>query len=93
VFTYDAERKYFEELSVITGQMDMICTYCGALKWKEEASGMCCDNGKVVLEELCSPIHPLKELMSETSPRSKHFLENIRKYNSCFQMTSFGCTK
>lgn len=27
------------------------------------------------------------------SPQSKHFLSNIRKYNACFQMTSFGATK
>jgi hypothetical protein len=28
--------------------------------------------------------------MSGTSEESKHFLHNIRKYNSCFNMTSFG---
>src|ERR1700761_9408383 len=30
--------------------------------------------------------------MSGTTQTSRHFLENIRKYNSCFQMTSFGAT-
>ncbi|XP_075437913.1 LOW QUALITY PROTEIN: uncharacterized protein LOC142476424 [Ascaphus truei] len=30
--------------------------------------------------------------MSGTTSESKHFLQNIRKYNSCFQMTSFGAT-
>jgi hypothetical protein len=30
--------------------------------------------------------------MSGTSEESKHFLHNIRKYNSCFNMTSFGAT-
>ncbi|XP_075465454.1 uncharacterized protein LOC142499645 [Ascaphus truei] len=29
---------------------------------------------------------------SGTTSESKHFLQNIRKYNSCFQMTSFGAT-
>lgn len=28
-----------------------------------------------------------------TTADSKHFLSKIRKYNSCFQMTSFGATK
>ena len=27
------------------------------------------------------------------SVEAKHFQENIRRYNSCFQMTSFGTTK
>jgi hypothetical protein len=31
--------------------------------------------------------------MSGKTPESKHFLDNIRKYNSCFQMTSFGTSK
>ena len=30
--------------------------------------------------------------MSGTSVVSRHFLQNIRKYNACFQMTSFGTT-
>jgi hypothetical protein len=90
-FHYDPNRKYFEEVEI--GEMNTVCASCGALKWKTENSGMCCDNGKVVLEKLCPPINPLKDLMSGNSTRSKHFLENIRKYNSCFQMTSFGCTK
>lgn len=51
---------------------------------------MCCSSGKVKLPALEPPPEPLESLMSGTTPRSKHFLENIRKYNSCFQMTSFG---
>jgi hypothetical protein len=53
---------------------------------------MCCSNGKVSLPPLQPPLEPFESLMSETTLRSKHFLENIRKYNSCFQMTSFGAT-
>ncbi|XP_065370861.1 uncharacterized protein LOC135963004 [Calliphora vicina] len=39
------------------------------------------------------PPEPLKSLISGTSEDSRNFLSNIRKYNSCFQMTSFGATK
>jgi hypothetical protein len=35
----------------------------------------------------------LKTLVSGQTAESKHFLANIRKYNSCFQMTSFGASK
>jgi hypothetical protein len=51
---------------------------------------MCCANGKVKLPELNLPREPLKSLVSGVTSQSKHFLANIRRYNSCFQMTSFG---
>lgn len=54
---------------------------------------MCCSNGKVKLMRLDPPGEPLKSLMSGDTAASRHFLENIRRYNSCFQMTSFGATK
>ncbi|GFY26352.1 uncharacterized protein TNCV_25491 [Trichonephila clavipes] len=50
---------------------------------------MCCASGKVKLPELHSPPEPLSTFLSGVTRVSKHFLENIRKYNSCFQMTSF----
>ncbi|GFW42251.1 helitron_like_N domain-containing protein [Trichonephila clavipes] len=53
---------------------------------------MCCASGKVKLPELHSPPEPLSTFLSAVTRVSKHFLENIRKYNSCFQMTSFGAT-
>ena len=52
---------------------------------------MCCASGKVKLTLLAAPPEPLKTLLTETTSESKHFfLSQIRKYNSCFQMTSFG---
>ncbi|GFU40418.1 putative DNA helicase [Trichonephila clavipes] len=53
---------------------------------------MCCASGKVKLPELHSPPEPLSTFLSGVTRVSKHFLENIRKCNSCFQMTSFGAT-
>lgn len=47
---------------------------------------------KVKLQELQTPPEPLAALMAGENAQSKHFLANIRKYNSCFQMTSFGAT-
>ena len=54
---------------------------------------MCCSNGKVRLPDIESPPQPLQALVSGHHPESKHFLHNIRKYNSCFQMTSFGANQ
>lgn len=53
---------------------------------------MCCSSGKVTLPLLQPSPEPLETLMSGTTSKSKHFLENIRKCNSCIQMTSFGAT-
>ena len=73
--------------------MNDIRCYCFALKWIGKTPGMCCCGGKVKLLSLKLPPEPLGPLMTGMTARSKHFLENIRKYNSCFQMTSFGTTK
>ncbi|GBM88714.1 hypothetical protein AVEN_204009-1 [Araneus ventricosus] len=54
---------------------------------------MCCSGGKVQLPRLVDLPEPLHTLLIGDSTEAKHFLTNIRRYNSCFQMTSFGTTK
>jgi hypothetical protein len=52
---------------------------------------MCCANGKVRLEPLSEQLPPfLRNLLFGENSDSEHFLSNIREYNSCFQLTSFG---
>ena len=52
---------------------------------------MCFASGKVKLPQLAAPPEPSKTLLTGTTSESKRFfLSKIRKYNSCFQMTSFG---
>lgn len=92
-FHNDAIYDYSTHPSVVIRKMDTVCVHCGALKFKNEAPGMCCASGKVKLPILRPPIEPLLSLLSGESSDSKHFLQNIRKYNSAFQMTSFGATK
>eukprot|EP00117_Sycon_ciliatum_P001582 scpid19015/ scgid7183/ len=54
------------------------------LKWKNF----------VDLPDYAEPPQPLKNLLSGLSTQeSKHFLQSIRKYNSAFQMTSFGANE
>ncbi|GFW04009.1 helitron_like_N domain-containing protein [Trichonephila clavipes] len=78
---------------IAIGGMDKVCQYCHALKFRNEAAGMCCASGKVVLSPLPAPPEPLLSLLTGNSDDSKLFLRKIRKFNSCFQMTSFGATK
>ncbi|CAE1332525.1 unnamed protein product [Acanthosepion pharaonis] len=70
--------------------MDKVCTSCNAKKWTGEQPGLCCFGGKIKLPSLDEPPQPLRDLFLGTTSESTHFLEAIRKYNCCFQMTSFG---
>lgn len=91
-FYYNSTYDYSSHQLVAIGTMDFICEHCGALKFKNETSGLCCLNGKVVLPPLNPPIGILHALVSGTTAESKHFLDKIQTYNSLFQMTSFGAT-
>lgn len=74
------------------GTMTETCQYCKAEKFPGESDGMCCAGGKVKLPALDPPPDPLRSLLTDMSPTSKHFLKRIQDYNNCFQMTSFGAT-
>ncbi|GBM40381.1 hypothetical protein AVEN_30468-1, partial [Araneus ventricosus] len=64
---------------IVIRSMSSKCTFCGALKFEAEASGLCCFNGKVSLPELPQFPEPLKSLMEGNHPKSKEFLTMIRK--------------
>jgi len=91
-FNYDKDCDYSNHPNVVIGLMSTLCFYCHALKFQKESPGMCCSNGKVKLSSLVEPPEPLISYVSGNTALSKHFLGNIRKYNSSFQMTSFGAT-
>lgn len=91
-FNYNNTIDYSLHESVTIGTMNKECQHCKALKFTAETPGMCCASGKAVLPELNAPPEPLLTLLSGETPESKHFLTNIRSYNACFQITSFGAT-
>ena len=87
---YDPVVHYSTHKDINIGTMSAVCKFCGALKWPKEPPGLCCNNGKIKLPLSQPPPLPLCDLLDmPTSP----FLSNIRRYNSAFQMTSFGCSK
>jgi hypothetical protein len=87
-FIYDSLVNYSEAANI--GDFDKVCRFCNALTWDKEPSGICCASGKVSLAPILEAPEPLRSLMSEDTPQSRNFLQNIRVYNSAFQMTSFG---
>ncbi|XP_037928837.1 uncharacterized protein LOC119663255 [Teleopsis dalmanni] len=89
-FLYDCANDYTSHPFVRIGPMDVTCEHCGALKFAGESPGLCCLNGKEKLPLLTPPPESLHSLLYGETPESRHFLANTQKYNSCFQMTSFG---
>ncbi|XP_062196833.1 uncharacterized protein LOC133899786 [Phragmites australis] len=78
------------------------CPYCGARFWLEErvrgqgctaspVYNKCCRAGSIALTPYRAPPEPLLGLLTGKDPSlSKHFFDNIRRYNSMFAMTSMG---
>jgi len=83
----------YDDYRVSIGLMNVEYPYCHALKFKDKSKGMFCGNVKIKLPYLDNPIEPLLSYLSGSSNKSKHFLDNIRKYNSNFNMTSFGANR
>ena len=80
---------YNLDKSVNTVNMNAVCPFWKDLKWENDASGLCCKNGKVFLKEVNDPSEPL---LSGDNSEALHFQKLIRHYNSYFQMASFGST-
>ncbi|KAJ3924389.1 MAG: hypothetical protein NXY57DRAFT_878344, partial [Lentinula lateritia] len=82
------------------GQMNVECPNCHALHWAAERLtkssatkpifGTCCKSGKLSLPMLQNPPQELQNLFDGTDFESKHFLDNIRSYNSAFAFVSLG---
>ena len=71
---------------------DMIqCQHCQAMKFRDEPKLMCCSNGKINPEPFPPLPHQLAGLLEGTTDQSVCFLQDIRKYNSAFQLTFLGC--
>ena len=75
------------------GTLSIKCSHCDALKFDKETESFCCSKGNVQIDELLQLQPFLQHLYEGIDSNGKHFLTNIRKYNSVFQMTSFGCNE
>lgn len=86
-FHYDPTKDYNEHSSVVIGRMVKVCNFCKAKKFKGETPSVCCSSGKIRLPALNVPPPEFFEYMNGETPKSKYFLQKIRRYNACFQMT------
>lgn len=65
-FRYDCSNDYSLHPSFCIGQMDVVCKYCGALKFSGETPGLCCLSGKVKLPLLTPPPEPLNACLKSS---------------------------
>ena len=66
------------------GKMDQKCPHCQALLFKDEKTlSFCCSGGKVKLPKLRQPTRTsdIAQLL-----QNQQVLDNIRKYNCCFEI-------
>ena len=72
------------------GGLTIQCDKCNASKFKKDTKAFSCGNGKYKLDILPPLPQEFNALYSGNSLHSEHFLSNLRKYNSAFQITFFG---
>lgn len=75
---YDIETEYETDSTVALGAMNNQCRWCNALKWKEEAPGMCCSAGKVQLPPFEPLPEPLYSLLMDLHPEHEHFMTKTK---------------
>ncbi len=81
--------KYFD-----CGRMNNICEFCKSKNFKNERTKdgkifRCCMNGKVVIPSVEFP-NELRGYYDGKNEDSKHFLKNIRQYNSSLAFASLN---
>ncbi|XP_022030782.1 uncharacterized protein LOC110931708 [Helianthus annuus] len=83
------------------GDQVVVCDVCNAKLWKVEAGKgrvylgrksymLCCGYGKVHLPNFKETYQEYQNLFKSLDDKSKHFLLNIRRFNSMFSFTSMG---
>ncbi|XP_035832728.1 uncharacterized protein LOC110875322 [Helianthus annuus] len=83
------------------GDQCITCEVCNAKLWDAEKGRgrkekgricyfLCCGYGKVELPDYKDVVPSYKKLFTYKDKESKHFLHNIRRYNSMFAFTSMG---
>ena len=55
--------------------MNETCSKCFAKKWVDEADGMCCASGKVILPNTEEPPELIKSLLKNNPALSTHFFK------------------
>nr|KAJ0184525.1 hypothetical protein LSAT_V11C900487400 [Lactuca sativa] len=82
------------------GDQVVVCQTCRAKLWRNESIrgkekgntdySLCCGYDKVQLPDLKNAPPTYERMFRNMDSKSKHFMKNIRRYNSMFSFTSMG---
>ncbi|XP_052620949.1 uncharacterized protein LOC111908283 [Lactuca sativa] len=82
------------------GDQNVVCQTCHAKLWRNESIrgkekgntnySLCCGYGKVQIPDLKKAPLSYERMFRNGDSKSKHFMKNIRRYNSMFSFTSMG---
>ena len=75
------------------GEMDVVCQFCKALKFKKETPSSCCCSGKVLLESFPKPPPEINELWHDNTAEGRLLRENARSINNAVCLTSIKIKK
>lgn len=70
------------------GKMDMVCHFCAAQKFRNESSGLCCSNGKVLLKPFPSPPEAIMKRWKGTDTEDLLFKQHSREFNNALCLSS-----
>lgn len=70
------------------GPRDTPCQHCGALRWRGERTGLCCADGKVMLDPLPEPPPLLRQLWTADTLEARTFREHARRLNNALALAS-----
>ena len=88
--TLPGDPLFFVLVSNVGTMGDVVCSYCGALKWSAETEGVCCAKGKVQLPTLEEPPRPLYDLLQRKVPYASEFIKHIRSPRSLCNVVLLG---
>ena len=70
------------------GKMDMVCHFCAAQKFRNESSGLCCSNGKVLLKPFPRPPEAIMKRWKGTDTEDLLFKQHSREFNNALCLSS-----
>ena len=68
--------------------MNSKCKFCSAKKWEKETASLCCNSGKVVLDNFPDPPPLLKNLLIKDTEEAKIFRKNTRPLHNALTLSS-----
>ena len=89
--TFPVER--LEDSADAIGKMDVVCSECGAFKFKRESPGFCCSSGKIKTAVFPKPPGGLSELWKSNDAPGKLLKKYSREINNAVALSSIKVTE